>query len=39
VVLPDDIKQRLVEIVSYGKAQSILFGQWGFTAQVRGRAP
>jgi len=33
VVLPDNLKQSLTEIVEYGKAQAILFGQWGFQKQ------
>jgi len=37
VVLPADIKERLKQIVNYSKAQSVLFGQWGFQQQ-HGRA-
>lgn len=33
VVLPDNLKSSLTEIVEYGKAQAILFGQWGFQKQ------
>jgi SpoVK/Ycf46/Vps4 family AAA+-type ATPase len=33
VVLEDNICEQLQEIVNFGKAQSILFGQWGFHRQ------
>jgi SpoVK/Ycf46/Vps4 family AAA+-type ATPase len=36
VILPDAIKDSLQDIVNFGKAQSILFGQWGFSSQHGG---
>lgn len=33
VVLPTALKQKLKQIVSYQKAQGVLFGQWGFDKQ------
>eukprot|EP00935_MAST-01C_sp_MAST-1C-sp1_P000007 g7.t1 len=36
VILPEELKQTLTQIVNYGKAQAILFGQWGFDKQHGG---
>lgn len=36
VILPEEIKSSLQDIVNFGKAQSILFGQWGFNSQHGG---
>lgn len=36
VILPDSITESLQDIVNFGKAQSILFGQWGFSSQHGG---
>lgn len=33
IVVPASIKSALNDIVNFGKAQSILFGQWGFAKQ------
>jgi SpoVK/Ycf46/Vps4 family AAA+-type ATPase len=36
VILPNEVKSSLQDIVNFGKAQSILFGQWGFSSQHGG---
>jgi SpoVK/Ycf46/Vps4 family AAA+-type ATPase len=36
VILSDSLKSNLQDIVNFGKAQSILFGQWGFNKQHGG---
>uniref|UniRef100_A0A0G4HU76 AAA+ ATPase domain-containing protein n=1 Tax=Chromera velia CCMP2878 TaxID=1169474 RepID=A0A0G4HU76_9ALVE len=33
VILPKDLRERLLEIVSFEKSQAILYGQWGFSKQ------
>jgi len=37
VELPASVKDKLRQMVSYSKAQAVLFGQWGFDKQ-HGRA-
>jgi SpoVK/Ycf46/Vps4 family AAA+-type ATPase len=34
LVLPPEIRQRLIEVVSFEKAREVLFGQWGFDAHM-----
>jgi hypothetical protein len=36
VILPKEIKSALQDIVNFGKAEAILFGQWGFSSQHGG---